>query len=316
MNLQQYRQLQAERGTLEKLLADLPADRVIERIGLEARKQEINAALAAQPAPAREPVRAKLTFRGKPIVGSHGIFAEFGALVVGAFSDAVTAMGASQSGALGARGVLPGRDEYRLLITGTAPGSFGFQFEEATVENLTLFPRESPVEPAIQQAKVIMEASLGTDDELTEALSETDPRALDALRKFLDAMVKNEAVCALEFKGDVFRFADVEQVRRSLGRLGQENIHESEETLVGSFLGVLPHRRTFEFQIAETGEVIAGKVGRNVADAATINQVRERPATIQVHTRRVGEGRPRYVLLGYSPDAQAALNPDGGSSHE
>ena len=52
MNLQQYRQLQAERGTLEKLLADLPADRVIERIGLEARKQEINAALAAQPAPA------------------------------------------------------------------------------------------------------------------------------------------------------------------------------------------------------------------------------------------------------------------------
>jgi len=316
MNLQEYRQLQAERGALENLLAGLPAERAIERIGLEVRKQEIDAALAAQPAPTRDPVRARLTFRGRPIVGNHGIFADFGALVVGAFSDAVAALGASQSGALGARGVLPGRDEYRLLITGTAAGSFGFQFEEATVENLTLFPKESPVEPAIDQAKAIMKASLGTDDELTEALSEIDPRALEALRKFLDTMAKNEAVCALEFKGDVFRFADVEQVRRSLGRLGQDNIHESDEHLVGSFQGVLPNRRTFEFRVVETGAVIAGKVGRDIANAAAINRVLEQTATIQVHSRRVGEGRPRYVLLGYSTDSQAPVAPDSGPDDE
>ena len=54
MILQKYRQLQAERSALEKLLAEIPADREIERIGLEARKQEIDEALAAQPTPSRE----------------------------------------------------------------------------------------------------------------------------------------------------------------------------------------------------------------------------------------------------------------------
>ena len=46
MNL--YQQLQAERGTIEKLLAELPAAHVIERIGLEARKREIDAVLGIE----------------------------------------------------------------------------------------------------------------------------------------------------------------------------------------------------------------------------------------------------------------------------
>jgi hypothetical protein len=314
MTLQEYRQLQAERSALERLLEELPEGREIERLGFDARKHEIEEALATQPVPSRDPVRARLTFRGKPIVGSHGIFAEFGALVVGAFSDAVAALGASQSCTLGARGVLPSHDEYRLLITGTAPGSFGFQFEEATVEDLSLFPKESPVEPAIDQAKAIMRATLGTDDELTDALAETDPRALDAIRRFLDAMSKNEAVCALEFKGDVFRFADVEQVRRSMARLEQDNIHESDETLVGAFLGVLPHRRTFEFRLGQSTDIISGKVGRALADPAAINHVLDQFVTVEVHSRRVGDGRPRYVLLGYHTDTSLP-GPTGDGPH-
>ncbi len=299
MNLQEYRQLQAERSALENLLAELPEGREIESLGLHSRKRDIEERLAAQPSPSREPLRARLTFRGKPIIGNHGVFAEFGAAAVNEFSEAVAALGASQSGPLGARGALPGRDAYRMLITGTASGSFGFQFEEAPVDNGTPFPEYSPLEPAIDQAKAIMKASLGTDDELTEALSETDPRALDAIRKFLDTMDKSEAVCALEFKGDVFRFADVEQLRRSRARLEQDNIHESDENLAGTFLGVLPNRRTFEFRVAETDTLISGKVGKDIADPASINHVLESRVNIMVHSRRVGEGRPRYVLLAY-----------------
>lgn len=303
MTLQEYRQLQAERSALEKLLAEMPADREIERIGLEARKHEIDEALASHPAPSREPIRARLTFRGRPIVGSYGIFAEFGAGVVGAFSDAVAAIGASHAGPLGSRGILPGKNDFQMLITGTAPGSFGFQFEEAPADCPALFPDDSPLESAIQRTKEIMQASLGTDDELTEALSEADPRAIETIRKFLETIAKNEAVCALEFKGEVFRFADVEQVRRSTGRLAQDNIHEEEAALAGVFEGVLPHRRTFEFRVAETGEIIAGKVGKSIEDASTINHVLDRQVTISVHSRRVGAGRPRYVLIGYQGKA-------------
>lgn len=297
MNIQEYRQLQAERTALARLLDELPASSVIERMGLESRKKEVEGALASQPAPFREPVRAILTFRGKPIVGSHGVFAEFGAAAVNAFADAVSAIGASQIRPLGARGAIRSHDDYQLLITGTALGSFGFELEEAPKDNEVLFAEVSPVESAIEKAKAIMEASVGSDDELADAIFEVDPRALEALRAFLRTMVDQEAVCALDFKDQVFHFADVGQVRQSLDRLGQNNIHEDEKQIEGAFQGVLPKRRTFEFRIAATEEIISGKVGVGIPDASVINHILEQARTIRVHTTRVGNGRPRYVLL-------------------
>lgn len=298
MNIKELRQLQAERATLEKLLTQLPESSVIERIGLNARKKEVDDTLASLPTPSREPVKVRLTFRGKPIVGSHGMFAEFAAAVVDAFADAVAAIGASLGAQLGARGILPNRDDYRLLITGTALGSFGFELEEAP-DNETLFPDMSLVESAIEQTKAIMQASIGTDDELTDAISEADPRALEKLRKFLVIMADKEAVCALEFKDDIFRFTDVGQVRRSESRLSKDNIHEDDPRIIGKFLGVLPKRRTFEFQITESEEVISGKVGPEIQDASQINHIIEKTLKISVHTKRVGTGRPRYTLMGY-----------------
>jgi hypothetical protein len=293
MNIQEYRQLQAERGALAGLINALPVSRVIERLGLESRKAEIEAELASRVVPPPEPARVRLTFRGKPIVGSHGIFAEFGAAVVTAFADAVAAIGASQVTQLGARGAIPNRDAYRLLITGTALGSFGFELEEPP----SVFSEPSPVAAAIEQAKAIMRASLASDDDLADAVSDADPRALEALRTFLKAMADQDAVCTLDFRGEVFRFADVGQVRRSWDRLGQDNIHEDTRRIEGAFQGVLPKRRTFEFADAESQEIIAGKVGAGIPDASAINRVLDQPTTIEVQVTRVGSGSPRYVLL-------------------
>lgn len=298
MNTQEYRQLQAERATLENLLNQLPASSVIERTSLEFRKKEVEEALASQQAPSRQPVQVRLTFRGKPIVGNHGIFADFGTAVVNAFTDAVAAIGASQYASLGSRGVLPNRADYQFLITSTALGSFGFELEEAPHDNM-FFPELAPVESAIEQTKSILEATVGTDEILTDAISETDPRALEALRAFLKIMADQEAVFTLEFKDDVFRFSDVGQVRRSESRLSQDNIHEEEQEIVGHFQGVLPTRRTFEFLDDGTGEVISGKVSLAIEDAAVINNILNSPAKIKVHSKRVGTVRPRYVLLAY-----------------
>ena len=66
------------------------------------------------------------------------MFAEFGAKVINTFADAIAAIGASQTTALGTRGVIPGRDDYQLLITGTALGSFGFELEEAPKDDMLL----------------------------------------------------------------------------------------------------------------------------------------------------------------------------------
>ena len=297
MSIQEYRQLQGERSVLVRLLDELPASSVIERIGLEARKRDVESCLASAPTPLQEPAHARLTFRGKPIIDGYGVFAEFGAAVVNAFADAIAAIGASQLAQLGTRGAIPNRDDYRLLITGTAQGSFGFELEEAPRDSSIPAADLSPVAAAIGQAKAIMEASLASDDELADAVAEADPRALDALRVFLKTMADEDATCTLDLGGRALRFADVGQVRRSWDRLGRDNIHENTHQIDGAFQGALPKRRTFEFKVAETQEIIVGKVGAAIPDARAINQILDQATTIQVQATRVGAGNPRYVLL-------------------
>ena len=83
---------------------------------------------------------------------------------------------------LRSRGVIPNREDYDLLITDTALGSFGFELEE--LHRGELLPSQSPVEAAIDQAKSILEATVETDEALANAVSGTDPRALGAVRTF------------------------------------------------------------------------------------------------------------------------------------
>ena len=299
MNLQEYERLQAERAEVERLLSRMPAERVIDRRSLESRLTTLQTELAVTASPPRKPALARLTFRGRPVLGNHGIFVEFGSTAVDKFADAIATLAASLEGPLGARGTLPNRESYRMLITGTALGSFGFELEEHVPAGQLPLPGLSPMEEAIEQARTMMEATLGTDDDLAEAASGTDRRAVAALRDFVKILADHEAVCALESDGKVFRFSDVGEVRRSVDRLSQDTIHEAEETIEGAFQGVLPHRRSFEFRRLDTAEIISGKVGGAIENAAEINRVLERDVRITVLTTRVGNGHPRYRLCGY-----------------
>ena len=306
MNTQDVRFLRAEQATLESLIKQLPASSVIERQGLEFRKRKVEEALAVPEAPDRQPAQLRLTFRGRPIAGSHGMFADFGAAAVAAFTDAVAAIGVSRNTSIGSRERLPNRESYRLLITDTASGSFGFELQEAPQDHafdedhgLDLFHDPSAVESAVDLTVSLLEATVDTDEKLTEAIADTHPRALKALRAFLKQMVDHEAVCAVEFKDHVFRFADVGQVRQSEIRLGQDNLFEEELNLSGRFRGALPARREFEFLSGESGEVISGKIDTSIKDADAINEILDRPVRIRVHARRVGSARARYVLLDY-----------------
>lgn len=292
--------LQAELIALEKLISRMPEANVIDRMSLEARKNEVEAALSALRYPYYEPVRARLTFRGKPTVKSQGIYTEFAANALEKFAGMVAAVGASQTTQLGTRGLIPNREEYQLMITGTATGSFGFELEEAPRRTDIISSDFSPVKKAIDQIMAIMESSMRSDDDLADAIADLDPRAIDAIRAFLGAVADDEAVCAIESSGVPFQFADVEQVNRTKDRLSTENIHEGDRVILGKFQGVLPTLRTFEFFIEENNEIIRGKVGPEIEDASQINRIIEMPMNIRVHTKQVGTGRPRYTLNSYS----------------
>jgi len=296
---QEYHQIRSEIAALQKMLMRLPESSVIDRMSLEARKKSLEEELASQKVDVHRPFQIYLTFRGKPIVGNRGVFAEFGGIAVREFTDAVAAVGASQTEPLGSRGVIPKREEYQMLITGTAKGSFGFVLEGVGRDH-TLTQDKTPLELAVDKIMAILRASVGTDEELSEAVSEADPRALKAIRDFLNTLSSQEAVCALEARGEKFRFSDVGQVTQSASRLSEDNIREEDMELKGQFLGVLPNRRTFEFRIGDTGEIITGKVGAAIEDASSINDHLNQPVIIKVHAKRVGVNNPpTYVLFGY-----------------
>ena len=299
MNKREYEQLRGQIAGLDELLAMVPSEAVIDRMSLESLHAELSERLTAYPVPERWPETARLTFNGMPVAAGRGIAADFGNRAVKEFIDAVASVGASLHGGLSAKGPIRNRGNYSLVITGTATGSFGFELEE-DIERSQHAPGESPVESAIEQVNTIFKSLSDSDDALAEAIKDVHPRAIGDLRGFLKLVLDNRAVCALAFKGETFRFKDVEEVRRSLNRLDPQNIQEEELVLSGAFQGYLPDRRQAEFRQANTGEVIFGKVDAQVRNADAINEVLNTPVEVAARARRVGEGRPRYTITAYT----------------
>lgn len=296
MNRTDYLHLLSERETVRTLLADTPEEDVIDRFSLEGRLASIEAAIAQATIDESEPARARLTFNGRPVVGSHGIFADFGMRAVSSFTEAVASLAASLVAPLAASGPIPNREQYQLLITNTALGSFGFELEEFRGGQLPL-EQASQVAQALERTQVLLSSTLGNDEELADAVSETDPRALEKVRGFLQVLADSDAVCTLQWNERSVRFSNVNQVRSSLERLSQDNLQEEERTLAGAFLGVLPKSRAFEFRLAGQDEVIRGKVAAAVLGIEEINRHEQQPVTIRVMETRVGNGKPRYLLL-------------------
>ena len=305
MTIHDYRFLLAERTALNKLISKTSERNIIGRMSLESRLEQVEAELAEyDEGISPRLVEAYLTFKGKPVVGRHGILADFGPIAVGAFADAVRKVGISQSVAMHPGVAKSKRPNYEMLITGTTPGSFGFRLEDAS-QQPALIGVPTPIEVAIEQVKTIMEATTGSDEWLAHAISEVDQSALKAMHEFLKKVADNDAVCALEFQDDVFQFRDTDQVRRSADRLS-ETVTEDEVFLEGHFIGYLPEQRRAEFRVSESeaefpgdvaGTVIAGTVKQDKDKPLDINESLNVEVTIEVRCRRVGSAKPRYTIF-------------------
>jgi len=193
-------------------------------------------------------------------------------------------------------GPIPNRDQRQLLITSTALGSFGFELEEHRAGQRSL-SEPSAVPQALDRTQRLLRGTLGTDDELADSAAEADRRALDKVRGFLQTLVDNEAVCTVQVGDSQVTFTDVGQVKTSLERLSQENLREEQEELIGELQGVLPKARVFEFKLAESDQVIRGKIGPAIQDVDGLNRELHRETHIKLMVTRVGMGRPRYALI-------------------
>ncbi len=305
MNHDDYLFTASEINELEAILSEIPKSRVIDRKSFEARLKNAQEALAKID-PTLLPKKARLTFRGTPVFGSHGIAAEFATKASSAFTEAFTAIVAGISDNLRYMGPIPDKQKNQLIITGTAIGSFGFEFE-LPPPPVSKEPGQSEInlgvlqntEVAMQKLETLFRvASEGNDDDLSELVDELHPRAVKKVADFLGYVSEQNAWCSLEFNQSTFRFSDSDQVRSSAERLNGDNIKETTEEFTGQVVGALPVGRTFEFKLTDQKGVLRGKVGPEIEDPDVLNQsYLYKPAIITLNVVQVGQGRPRYTLV-------------------
>lgn len=193
MTYEEYIAVSSEIKQLESLLADIPSENVIERIGLEARLESAREAIA-NVTEYQLVHKARLTFRGRPVFGSHGIAADFASKAAGAFTDVVSAVAAGMAENLRYMGPIPDKQKNQLVITGTAIGSFGFEFELPQPVGEGWFPEPSKAENALYKVQELFRlASDGNDDEIAELVDEIHPRAVKKAADFLNYISQQEA---------------------------------------------------------------------------------------------------------------------------
>jgi hypothetical protein len=297
MKHDEYLHVSSEITELESILSELPNERVIERLGLEERLEEAKS-MVADVNGYHHVYKANLTFRGEPVLGSQGIFADFAAKATSSFCDAVSAVAASLTRDIKYMGKIPERDKNQLMITGTAIGSFGFEFELPHPDESDLVPEPSNAERAIEKIQQLLQLSAdGTDDEMVDVIDEVHPRAVKKVYEFLHYLEDQDAWCGLEYKNKRFRFEDIDQLRTSASRLQTDNIKEKTVSYEGSFYGVFAIGRKFEFKKLTDDTDFRGKIGDDFEDLDVLNrEFLYKPAKVNFHLIQVGQGRPRYTL--------------------
>lgn len=282
----------------QEILKNIPEENVIDRFGLDARLNELNAELERLPRQIPEPEKLALTFRGKPVRGSSAISADFAGSAASAFVDAFSAIVAGLKGCLRNNGPIPDKTCASLMITGMAAGSYGFEMELPFLQG-DFFEEEERAIGAVEIFKELLRASsIGTDDEITDIVEEIHPRAVRKVADFLSTVSKKGAWCGLEFRNSYFKFKSLEEIRVSEERLRQDNVSERNEVYFGEFQGVLPTGRSFEFITPEDIGIIRGRLAQDIEDPDVLNREwLHKPTDAKFNVIQVGQGRPRYMLL-------------------
>lgn len=287
--------LASEVTQLEEMLINLPSENLIERMSLEERLESVRQQLLDLPEKNIEKIQ--LTFRGKPVRASYGIAADFGTKAAGAFASSFASILAALNENLSNMGPLPKQDQSQLLITGTAIGSFGFEFELPQTEP-ALFSNVATPKQAVEKLELLMRLSVeGSDDDVAEAIEEVHPRAVNKLHEFMDYLAQQQAWCTLKTKKRTFAFASAEQLKASSDRLKSENIREEKQLFEGVFKGVLPDSRLFEFELSNDRGSIKGKIDKQISNPEELGrQWLFEPVRVRFTVVQVGQAKPRYVL--------------------
>ena len=255
----------ADLAAVRGLIAQLSEEDVMARFGLEARRDELQVAIAAMEALPEETVRpAALFFGGNPVIGTRGIESTFAGSAIGKFQDIVAKVLAHETSGLGQRGVVPNRSASTLHITNVVRGSFGFLLEEVQPPQQLL---ETSLKTAVDKAAQLLDAFGEPDEEqFRSAVEDIDERLLGTAREFFSLMRQSGATLRL-VSGDMDRSFGAQSVERAAERATSTTVEEAEESIRGYLSGVLPESHQFEFRAGGERGIVRGKVDRALSSA-------------------------------------------------
>ncbi|MBX9910074.1 MAG: hypothetical protein K2Z25_15335 [Beijerinckiaceae bacterium] len=255
-----------------------------------------------------------LFFGGRPVVGSHGIIADFATKAVAEFQNLVSNAFAAAEGVVGARGPVPQRDRTKLLITDVARGSFGFILEQADEPQMV----DSQMKQVVGTAIDLVYRVGSPDQEAFESVAENvERRVFASLTSFFKVL--DDAGATVRVVEDQREFT----LDRNLVTLGRERVEavewvEREETVTG-ILYLLPSSRRFEMHPADGADDIRGIIAPDFLQSVTGGGSEVRPGiigtrrTVRLRVRdiqtRGQASKSSYVLLSLTDQDQTLLPP-------
>lgn len=292
----------ADLAAVDQLLGKLSGKDTFARLSLESRRNDLEQQLKSLADEREVSASASLFFSGEPVLSNRGIEASFGALAMTKFQDLVTKIFAVQhTGALGQRGIVPGKDASKLHITNVVRGSFGFRLEEMSPQTNML---ASPLKDAVDEASRLMEKFGMEDEEAFESEVENiDGRILASVKEFFDVLSTNHAKFRL-VSGSLDKSFGSQNINRAADRAKNTILDESEIELPGQLAGALRDSRIFEFRPTDGRPAIKGPIGSDLGpdQISQINrQLADKDAIAKFRVKKVMQNervlREKYTLL-------------------
>lgn len=254
--------LKSELASVEALLARIGARDILSRISLSQRLEALRQEIASHEMEGNTTAGVALIFDGDPVHGSSSIDAEFAGKTLQHYQELISRQVAHSAGMLGERGPIPteAQEAAKMNITALVHGSFGFVLEEARADEPGMF--DSPVKTAVRQISDLMvDVAAQNLQSFEQRLEDLDFRVFNTLKKFVTVIYRSGATMRVAEKDREVRF-DLVSLGRAYERLRETDVSETDETVEGELLGLVPIQRRFEFRRIDNSEIINGRVSQ------------------------------------------------------
>jgi hypothetical protein len=244
----------------------------------------------------QEPAGVALFFGGRPVLGSQGIKAAFGAQAVGQFQKLVSQRyAAAEKGPLSSRGRVPMSEETQLFVTDVVRGSFGFVLQANEPSN-----GDADLREVVDEVADTLSRMAATDDALfDEASASVDTRQLGALKEFFK-LLDDEGASLRVVEGERDFELTTQAVQRARQRAEALEIEDRVETLEGEVIGWAEYSLRFELRLHVDRSVVVGTVSRETMErsiaAAFMPLHRHVRAQVKVREVRLRNRAPRKTF--------------------